>query len=82
MLQIAESERLAAERLLQETKELIAETRQKSRADSKEVEAKFRQRVGDIAFWKEELDKKLAELKVMIQDQSNLCATLINHIYL
>ena len=66
--QEAESERLAAERLLQETKELIAETKQKVKQDAKEVDARFRQRVGDIAFWKSELDGKLAELKDNLDD--------------
>ena len=37
---VAESERLAAERLLHETKELIAETRQKVKSDAKEVDAR------------------------------------------
>ncbi len=37
--------------------------RSKSKHDAKEVEERFRQRVGDIAFWKSELDSKLSELK-------------------
>ncbi len=61
--QSAETERLAAERLLKETQELIAEARNRARHDAREVEARFRQRVGDIEFWKKELEQKLAELK-------------------
>ena len=62
--QQAESERLTAERLLQETKELIAETKLKTKQDAQEVDTRFKQRVGDIAFWKSELEGKLAEIKV------------------
>ena len=54
--QVAESERLTAERLLQETKELISETKLKARQDAKEVDTRFRQRVSDIEFWKSELE--------------------------
>ena len=38
-------------------------SRTKNRHDAKEVEERFRQRVGDIAFWKTELASKLSELK-------------------
>ncbi len=65
---MAESERLAAERLLKETKDLIADTRIKSKHDAKEVEERFRQRVGDIAFWKSELATKLSELKERLDE--------------
>ena len=66
--QIAESERLKAERILEETKELISETRQRLKQDAQEVKTRFQQRVGDIAFWKSELDLKLAELKEAIEE--------------
>ena len=33
------------------------------RIDEKELGARFEQRVGDITFWRKELDEKLAELK-------------------
>lgn len=61
--QLAESERLAAERLLEETRELLNRTRIKTKHDQVEVGARFKQRVGDIAFWKSELEAKLGELK-------------------
>ena len=60
---LAESERLAAERLLDETRDLITETKNRTRRDAEEVDTRFRQRVGDIDFWKSELEKKLSELK-------------------
>ncbi len=66
--QQAETERLSAERLLQETKELISETKVKTRHDAQEVDTRFRQRVGDIDFWKSELDKKLTELKDALEE--------------
>jgi len=39
--------------------------------DSKEVEARFRQRVGDIEFWKNELEAKLAELKTEVEEMES-----------
>ena len=60
---LAESERLAAERLLEETRDLITETKNRTRRDAQEVDTRFRQRVGDIDFWKSELESKLGELK-------------------
>lgn len=71
--QLAESERLSAERLLKETKELIAETRTKVKHDEREVDARFKQRVGDIAFWKGELDLKLGELEERLEDERAQC---------
>ena len=65
--QIAETERLTAERLLQETQDLLGETRQRLRQDATEEKERFRQRVGDIDFWKSELEKKLSELKEAIE---------------
>lgn len=61
--QYAESERLAAERLLEETKDLLNETKVRTKQDQGDVGERFRQRVGDISFWKSELDSKLGELK-------------------
>ena len=60
---LAESERLAAERLLEETRDLISETKNRTRRDAEEVDTRFRQRVGDIDFWKSELESKLGEMK-------------------
>lgn len=64
---LAEVERLAAERLLQETKDLITNVVHKTRADKVEVDTRFKQRVGDIAFWKSELENKLADLKLEVE---------------
>ena len=61
--QYAESERLAAERLLEETLDLLKETKIRTKQDQNDVGERFKQRVGDISFWKSELDSKLAELK-------------------
>ena len=61
--QYAEKERLAAERLLEETKDLLNETKIRTKQDQSDVSQRFKQRVGDIDFWKTELDKKLGELK-------------------
>ena len=60
--QLAETERLSAERILEETKELISETKLRARQDAREVDTRFKQRVGDIEFWKGELENKLSEL--------------------
>jgi hypothetical protein len=60
---LAESERLAAERLLEDSRNLITETRNRTQRDAEEVDTRFRQRVGDIDFWKSELESKLAEMK-------------------
>ena len=65
---LAEAERVRAEKLLQETKELIAEAKHVTRQDNKEVDVRFRQRVGDIAFWKAELEAKLTALKDVLDD--------------
>lgn len=66
--QYAESERLAAERLLEETKDLLAETKTRTKQDQSDVGERFKQRVGDISFWKSELDKKLGELKEHLEE--------------
>ena len=41
--------------------------RWKTQQDEKEVDTRFKQRVGDIAFWKSELEGKLADLKREIE---------------
>ena len=66
--QYAESERLAAERLLEETKDLLNETKTRTKQDQSDVVARFKQRVGDISFRKSELDKKLGELKEHLEE--------------
>ena len=63
---------------MEETKELISETRARLKQDVAEVKTRFQQRVGDIAFWKSELDLKLAELKEAI-DEVECHRDRINH---
>ena len=41
--------------------------RWKTQQDGQEVDTRFKQRVGDIAFWKSELEGKLADLKREIE---------------
>lgn len=42
--------------------------RLKSKHDANEVEERFRQRVGDIAFWRSELEARLADLKSRLEE--------------
>ena len=83
----AEAERLAAERLLEEAKALIDDAKIRVDKDETEVLSLFNQhtyiilckvdvklqlRVGDVEFWRGELDNKLAQLKDEIEESSNL----------
>jgi hypothetical protein len=45
---------------------LITETKNRTRRDAEEVDTRFRQRVGDIDFWKSELDSKLRDMKTAL----------------
>ena len=51
----AESERLAAERLLEEAKALIEDAKIRVDKDETEVDEKLQLRVGDVEFWRGEL---------------------------
>ena len=64
----AEAERLAAERLLEEAKSLIEDAKIRVDKDVTEVDVKLHLRVGDVEFWKGELDNKLAQLKDEIDE--------------
>ena len=68
----AESERLAAERLLEEAKALIEDAKIRVDKDETEVDEKLQLRVGDVEFWRGELDAKLAQLKEEISSMNNL----------
>merc|ERR1711881_117197 len=57
----AEAERLAAERLLEEAKALIDDAKIRVDKDETEVDVKLQLRVGDVEFWRGELDNKLAQ---------------------
>ncbi|TRY72309.1 hypothetical protein TCAL_03139 [Tigriopus californicus] len=67
----AETERVKAEKLVQETKELISDVKQRVKQDHKEVQVRFRQRVGDIGFWKSELDNRLTTLKSLLDEMDS-----------
>eukprot|EP00095_Tigriopus_kingsejongensis_P002765 maker-scaffold845_size89356-snap-gene-0.17 protein:Tk02765 transcript:maker-scaffold845_size89356-snap-gene-0.17-mRNA-1 annotation:"cathepsin d" len=68
---LAESERVKAEQLLQETRELVSDVKQRVKQDHKEVQVRFRQRVGDIGFWKSELDTRLGTLKGVLEEMES-----------
>ncbi|XP_074642024.1 tektin-1-like [Tubulanus polymorphus] len=55
----AEVERAAAERLIDESKRLSDETEKTTDKTQRDVNKKLEQRLDDIKFWKEELDRKL-----------------------
>ncbi|KAK3084862.1 hypothetical protein FSP39_020366 [Pinctada imbricata] len=62
----AESERAAAERLVEESKRLSDETEKRTEKTQRDVNKKFEQRITDIKYWKKELDDKLNELATEI----------------
>ena len=67
----SETERTRSERLRSECERLSSEVEQTTVRVQKEVEHKLSQRISDIHFWKEELDKK-------IKDVSNEIDAVIN----
>lgn len=62
----AESERAAAERLVDESKRLADETEKRTEKTQRDVNKKFEQRLNDIRYWKNELDDKLASVTTEI----------------
>ena len=48
---------------------MIGEAQFRQKKDAQEVRTRFQERVGDISFWKSELEAKLTELK---EDISNV----------
>ena len=72
LLNRAEAERLAAERLLEEAKALIEDAKIRVDKDEVEVDTKLKLRTGDVEFWRGELDNKLSQLKDEISNMSNL----------
>ena len=72
ILNRAEAERLAAERLLEEAKALIEDAKIRVDKDEVEVDTKLKLRTGDVEFWRGELDNKLSQLKDEISNMSNL----------
>ncbi|CAH1801530.1 unnamed protein product [Owenia fusiformis] len=59
----AEAERIAAERLCDESDRLLDETAKRTDKTQKDVNKKFDQRIDDVNFWKKELDDKLDGIK-------------------
>lgn len=57
----AEKERASSERLREECERLCRETEATTARTQRNIEHKLSQRLRDIGFWKEELEKKLAE---------------------
>lgn len=64
----AESERAAAERLVEESKRLSDETEKRTEKTQRDVNKKFQQRLDDIKYWKEELDNKLEGITTEIDN--------------
>lgn len=64
----AEVERAAAERLVDESKRLADETEKRTDKTQRDVNKKFEQRLDDIKYWKKELDDKLNDLAVEIDN--------------
>ncbi|XP_033627684.1 tektin-1-like [Asterias rubens] len=59
----AEKQRASAERLIDESDRLIDETEEVTKRTQRDVNKKFEQRVHDVTFWKEELNRKLDDTK-------------------
>lgn len=59
----AEQQRAAAERLIDESDRLIDETDVTTKKTQRDVNKKFEQRLDDITFWKDELNRKLDDTK-------------------
>ncbi|KAL4223750.1 Tektin 1 [Mactra antiquata] len=64
----AETERAAAERLVDESKRLSDETEKRTEKTQRDVNKKFEQRLNDIRYWKNELDDKLAGVTTEIDN--------------
>ncbi|WAR03518.1 TEKT1-like protein [Mya arenaria] len=64
----AESERAAAERLVDESNRLSDETEKRTEKTQRDVNKKFQQRLDDIRYWKNELDDKLAGITTEIDN--------------
>lgn len=64
----AETERAAAERLVEESKRLSDETEKRTEKTQRDVNKKFQQRLDDIRYWKDELDDKLAGITTEIDN--------------
>lgn len=58
--------------MLEEAKALIDDAKIRVDKDETEVDVKLQLRVGDVEFWRGELDAKLAQLKEEISCMQNL----------
>ncbi|XP_071945439.1 tektin-1-like [Antedon mediterranea] len=59
----AEKQRASAERLIAESDRLIDETDKTTKKTQRDVNKKFDQRIDNVTFWKDELDRKLDDSK-------------------
>ncbi|XP_072163428.1 tektin-1-like [Diadema setosum] len=63
----AEKQRASAERLIDESNRLIDETDEATKKTQRDVNKKFEQRLDDVTYWKDELEKKLKDTKDEIE---------------
>ncbi|XP_022105125.1 tektin-1-like [Acanthaster planci] len=59
----AEKQRASAERLIDESERLIDETDEVTKRTQRDVNKKFEQRIHNVTFWKDELNRKLDDAK-------------------
>lgn len=63
----AEKQRASAERLIDESNRLIDETDEATKKTQRDVNKKFDQRLDDVTYWKDELERKLKDTKDEIE---------------
>ena len=63
MLRNSENERATADRIMAESARLCNETLTNTKRNQNAVNKRFQQRLNDLSFWKEELTKKLEDVK-------------------
>jgi len=63
----AEKQRASAERLIDESDRLLDETEEATKKTQRDVNKKFEQRLDDVTYWKDELERKLKDSKDEIE---------------
>ncbi|XP_041456627.1 tektin-1-like [Lytechinus variegatus] len=63
----AEKQRASAERLIDESNRLLDETEEATKKTQRDVNKKFEQRLDDVTYWKDELERKLKDSKDEIE---------------
>ncbi|XP_054749298.1 tektin-1-like [Lytechinus pictus] len=63
----AEKQRASAERLVDESNRLLDETEEATKKTQRDVNKKFEQRLDDVTYWKDELERKLKDSKDEIE---------------